>query len=151
MSGDVAIAYQQFGEGDVDLVWTPGAFSNVELAWERPEPARFYRALGSFARVILFDKRGTGLSDPTPVLPVDCALAIARGVEDLGLHIRGGLHTGECEAIGPATRCPGEADDAPACDRRIRDAPARASRARRLVHSPPRPRRQKAGSGRDFG
>ena len=63
MSGDVAIAYQQFGEGDVDLVWTPGAFSNVELAWERPEPARFYRALGSFARVILFDKRGTGLSD----------------------------------------------------------------------------------------
>jgi len=63
MSGDVSIAYQVVGEGDVDLVWTPGAFSNVELVWEDPASARFFGALASFARLILFDKRGTGLSD----------------------------------------------------------------------------------------
>jgi pimeloyl-ACP methyl ester carboxylesterase len=63
MSGEVAIAYQVMGEGPFDLVWTPGAVSNVELGWEQPAQARFRRALSSFARLILFDKRGTGLSD----------------------------------------------------------------------------------------
>ena len=63
MSGDVAIAYQVVGEGPFDLVWTPGAVSNVELGWGDPPQARFRHALGSFARLILFDKRGTGLSD----------------------------------------------------------------------------------------
>jgi pimeloyl-ACP methyl ester carboxylesterase/class 3 adenylate cyclase len=62
-SGEVSIAYQVSGEGPFDLVWTPGAFSNVELAWEEPELARFVRALASFCRLIRFDKRGTGLSD----------------------------------------------------------------------------------------
>jgi pimeloyl-ACP methyl ester carboxylesterase/class 3 adenylate cyclase len=62
-SGDVSVAYQVLGEGPFDLVWTPGAFTNVELIWDDPAEARFRRALASFARLIVFDKRGTGLSD----------------------------------------------------------------------------------------
>jgi pimeloyl-ACP methyl ester carboxylesterase len=63
MSGDVAIAYRVAGDGPVDLVHTPGSISNVELLWEHPLFARFTERLASFARVIHFDKRGTGLSD----------------------------------------------------------------------------------------
>jgi pimeloyl-ACP methyl ester carboxylesterase len=63
LSGDVSIAYQVIGDAPFDLVWTPGAFSNVELTWEDPDQARFFRALASFSRLIIFDKRGTGLSD----------------------------------------------------------------------------------------
>jgi class 3 adenylate cyclase len=62
-SGGVSIAYQTFGDGPVDIVCVPGWFSNVELGWEDPYKARFYDRLASFSRVILFDKRGTGLSD----------------------------------------------------------------------------------------
>jgi pimeloyl-ACP methyl ester carboxylesterase/class 3 adenylate cyclase len=62
-SGDIAIAYKTVGEGPFDLVWTPGAFSNLDLMWEEPALARFYDGLASFARLLLFDKRGTGLSD----------------------------------------------------------------------------------------
>jgi len=62
-SGDVRIAYQVFGDGPIDLVWIPGFVSNVEFIWDYELTARFARRLGSFARVIAFDKRGTGLSD----------------------------------------------------------------------------------------
>ncbi len=62
-SGDVNIAYQVYGSGEHDLVVVPGWISNVELFWEEPRVARFFANLGRFARVILFDKRGTGLSD----------------------------------------------------------------------------------------
>ncbi len=65
-SGDVHIAYQVVGEGPTDLVFVPGWVSNVEVLWEEPRVARFLERLASFARVILFDKRGTGLSDPVP-------------------------------------------------------------------------------------
>lgn len=61
------LAYQVFGEGPVDLVLVPGFVSHVELVWEHPAPARFLERLGSFARVIMFDRRGTGLSDPVSV------------------------------------------------------------------------------------
>jgi pimeloyl-ACP methyl ester carboxylesterase len=66
-SGRVHIAYQVLGEGPLDLVWTPGWISHVELLWEMPAAARFFRHLASFGRLILFDKRGTGLSDAVPV------------------------------------------------------------------------------------
>ncbi len=66
-SGNVSIAYQVFGDGPVDLVYVPGWVSNVELIWDDPLLSRFFRRLGSFARVITFDKRGTGLSDPVAV------------------------------------------------------------------------------------
>jgi pimeloyl-ACP methyl ester carboxylesterase len=63
MSGDVAIAYQVVSEGPFDVIWVPGAVSNVELMWEDERRARFVRAVGSFCRLVTFDKRGTGLSD----------------------------------------------------------------------------------------
>ena len=66
-SGDVNIAYQVVGDGAVDLVYVPGWISNIELTWEEPAHARLLRRLASFSRLILFDKRGTGLSDPVPV------------------------------------------------------------------------------------
>ncbi len=62
-SGDVAIAYAVAGEGPVDLVLTPGSFSHVELLWQHPLFAAFLDRMASFSRVIVFDKRGTGLSD----------------------------------------------------------------------------------------
>jgi class 3 adenylate cyclase len=68
-SGDVHIAYQVFGEGAVDLVFVPGFVSHIENYWDEPNFARWLRRLGSFSRVIMFDKRGTGLSDQVSELP----------------------------------------------------------------------------------
>jgi pimeloyl-ACP methyl ester carboxylesterase len=61
-SDDVHVAYQVFGKG-LDLVFVPGFVSNIEAAWELPAHRAFFRRLASFCRVILFDKRGTGMSD----------------------------------------------------------------------------------------
>jgi pimeloyl-ACP methyl ester carboxylesterase len=63
----VNIAYQVAGEGPLDLVYVPGWISNVELMWEEPAHAHVLGRLGRFSRLILFDKRGTGLSDPVPL------------------------------------------------------------------------------------
>lgn len=63
-SGDLSIAYQVFGDGPHDLVLIPAFVSHLELAWEMPHIASFLERLASFCRVILFDKRGTGVSDP---------------------------------------------------------------------------------------
>ncbi len=68
-SGNVHVAYQVFGEGPIDLVFFPGFVSNIETYWEEPSLARWLRKLGGFARVITFDKRGTGLSDRLEMLP----------------------------------------------------------------------------------
>lgn len=65
-SGDLNIAYQVFGDGDRDLVYVPGWVSNVELMWDDPVLASILRRLGTFARVVTFDKRGTGMSDRVP-------------------------------------------------------------------------------------
>ena len=62
-SGDVHIAYQVLGSGPPDVVFVPGFVSNVEATWQSPSRANFFRRLASFSRLILFDKRGTGLSD----------------------------------------------------------------------------------------
>ena len=68
-SGDVSIAYAVVGEGPFDLVFIAGwVLSSLEVAWEGP-PADFFRRLASFSRLILFDKRGTGLSDRTTGIP----------------------------------------------------------------------------------
>jgi pimeloyl-ACP methyl ester carboxylesterase/class 3 adenylate cyclase len=63
-SGELSIAYQVFGSGGTDLVIAPGFVSHVELFWQQPLARRWFERLGTFSRVILFDKRGTGLSDP---------------------------------------------------------------------------------------
>jgi pimeloyl-ACP methyl ester carboxylesterase len=62
-AGDVNIAYQVVGDGPVDLVWTYGLASNIEVFWEEPSLAAFFRRLSEFTRLILFDRRGCGLSD----------------------------------------------------------------------------------------
>ncbi len=68
-SGPVSIAYQVVGGGELDLVLVPGFVSHVEVAWEEPKLARFLTRLGSFSRLIVFDKRGTGMSDPVASPP----------------------------------------------------------------------------------
>jgi len=65
-SGSVHIAYQVIGDGPIDLVFVPGFVSNIEECWEQPGLAAFLDRLASFTRLILFDKRGTGLSDHVP-------------------------------------------------------------------------------------
>jgi pimeloyl-ACP methyl ester carboxylesterase len=62
-SGEVRIAYQVVGSGPLDLVFVPGFVSDIDLFWEMPEWAYFFSRLAAFSRLILFDKRGTGLSD----------------------------------------------------------------------------------------
>ena len=62
-SGHVRIAYQVVGDGPFDLVFVPGFISNLDLAWEDPVRAQVWTRLAAFSRLILFDKRGTGLSD----------------------------------------------------------------------------------------
>jgi class 3 adenylate cyclase len=63
-AGDVHIAYQVVGDGPIDLVYVPPQLQQVELLWEEPRVAAFFARLARFARVILFDRRGIGLSDP---------------------------------------------------------------------------------------
>lgn len=101
-SGNVHVAYQVFGEGPIDLVFFPGFVSNIETHWEEPSFARWLHKLGSFARVIMFDKRGTGLSDRVEVPTMDERLDDARAVMDaagsqraavLGLSEGGSLAT----------------------------------------------------------
>jgi class 3 adenylate cyclase len=101
-SGDARIAYQVVGGGPIDLVFVSGFVSNVEGYWEDPVFAPFFERLASFARVLTFDKRGQGFSDPTPEPPtleqtMDDALAVmdAAGMEHAALF---GISEG-----GPAT------------------------------------------------
>ena len=68
-SGDVRIAFQVVGSGPFDLVFVPGFISNLDIAWESPPRARFFSRLSSFSQLILFDKRGTGLSDRVSAMP----------------------------------------------------------------------------------
>lgn len=68
-SSDLSIAYQVFGHGSRDLVYVPGIVSHIELAWEEPHTAAFLRGLGEAFRVIVFDKRGQGMSDRIDGVP----------------------------------------------------------------------------------
>lgn len=67
-SGDVNVAYQVIGEGPIDLILAWGFGTHIEVLWDLPAYARFIERLTSFARVIVFDKRGMGLSDRPSVL-----------------------------------------------------------------------------------
>ncbi|MGH2952672.1 MAG: adenylate/guanylate cyclase domain-containing protein [Solirubrobacterales bacterium] len=68
-AGDLSIAYQVVGDGPTDLVLVPGFATHLELEWETPPYERFLERLVSFSRLIIFDKRGTGLSDPVNDVP----------------------------------------------------------------------------------
>lgn len=129
------IAYQVVGDGTMDLVIVPGWISHLDLMWSDPGWPTFIGELASFARVILYDKRGTGLSDPVDSVPTldsraddlrcvldaaDCDRVALLGFSEggpisvlfaatypqriralvLGIDVRCGLHTGECEIRG---------------------------------------------------
>jgi pimeloyl-ACP methyl ester carboxylesterase/class 3 adenylate cyclase len=68
-SGDASIAYQVVGDGPLDVVLVLGFATHLELQWESPAFARFFERISSFSRLIIFDKRGTGLSDPVTEVP----------------------------------------------------------------------------------
>ena len=78
-SGPISVAYQVLGEGAIDLVMVPGFVSHVEVAWEEPRLARFLTRLAAFSRLIVFDKRGTGMSDPVEGPP-----SMDERMEDIG-------------------------------------------------------------------
>jgi pimeloyl-ACP methyl ester carboxylesterase/class 3 adenylate cyclase len=77
-SGDAHIAYQVLGDGPIDVVMVPGFVSNVEHYWEMPNVPELFGRIASFARLILWDKRGTGLSDPVVGVP-----ALEERIDDL--------------------------------------------------------------------
>src|ERR1700676_4175048 len=94
-SGDVHIAYQAFGEGPINLVLVPGFVSNVENYWDEPDLARFLNRLGSYARVVTFDKRGTGMSDRVAELP-----GLEQRMDDLrAVMAAPGMEQGACVGI----------------------------------------------------
>jgi class 3 adenylate cyclase/alpha-beta hydrolase superfamily lysophospholipase len=68
-SGEVHIAYQVVGDGPIDLVYVPSWISQIEHYWEEPVVARYFNRLASFSRLIMFDRRGSGLSDPVADAP----------------------------------------------------------------------------------
>lgn len=83
LANGVHIAWQAFGSGPVDVVFVPGWFSNVELIWDSPWQRRFFTRLSSFSRVLLFDKRGTGLSDrEAPAFALEDRMDDVRAVMD---------------------------------------------------------------------
>jgi class 3 adenylate cyclase len=75
---DGAVAYQAFGDGPHQVLWIPDWHNPIEMLWEEPRFERFCAELARFGRVILFDKRGTGVSDP---IPTASAFSIAPTVE----------------------------------------------------------------------
>ncbi|MFL5822370.1 MAG: alpha/beta fold hydrolase [Solirubrobacteraceae bacterium] len=92
-SGDLHIAYQVVGEGPIDLIWIPGWISNIDHYWEEPTVARYFNRIAAFSRLILFDRRGTGVSDPLTRAPtleeqMDDVVAVmeAAGSEQAGLY-----------------------------------------------------------------
>jgi pimeloyl-ACP methyl ester carboxylesterase len=107
-SGDLHIAYQVLGEGPVDLVWVPGWISNIDVYWEEPAVAVYFERLAAFSRLILFDRRGTGVSDPVSMAPtleeqMDDVVAVmdAAGSEKAALYAQ--LEGGAMAAMFAAT------------------------------------------------
>lgn len=82
-SGDVNIAYRVVGDGPVDLVYVQGACTHLDVYWELPAFRRYCERLGQFSRLILFDKRGMGMSDRVPgAMPLDVRMDDIRAVMD---------------------------------------------------------------------
>jgi pimeloyl-ACP methyl ester carboxylesterase len=107
-SGDLQIAYQVTGSGPVDLVWTTGATSNLDLFWEQPHFVRIFEQLASFTRFIIFDKRGTGLSDRPDHLAtleerIDDIRAVMDAVGSERAHILGISEGGSMAMLFAAT------------------------------------------------
>jgi len=107
-SNGLHIAYQVYGSGPRDLIIVPGFISNLELIWEDPELARFLERLASFNRVIMFDKRGTGLSDrggkpPTLEERIDDLLAVMEATRSKEAALLGVSEGGPMSILFAAT------------------------------------------------
>ena len=107
----VRIAYQTLGDGPCDLLVVPGLVSHVGLIWDDPDQARFYEGLAAFARVIVYDKRSTGLSDRTVAIPaMDERIADTLAVMEAAKSTRAavlGISEGGKMALTLAARHPG--------------------------------------------
>lgn len=107
-SGGVRIAYQVVGDGPVDLVCVPSAVSHLEVFWEEPSVARYLRRLASFSRLILFDKRGVGMSDRIQGVPtlderIDDMRAVMDAVESSPAALFGMSEGGAIAALFATT------------------------------------------------
>jgi pimeloyl-ACP methyl ester carboxylesterase len=92
LSGNVHIAYQVVGEGPFDVVFVPGYVTHLELAWKLATFAPFLESMGSFCRLIRFDKRGTGMSDPVSGAPtLETRMDDVRAVMDAAASERAAL------------------------------------------------------------
>jgi pimeloyl-ACP methyl ester carboxylesterase len=107
-SGNVSIAYQVVGNGPIDLVIVMGWVSNVEYSWEEPSLSNFLKRLSTFSRLIIFDKRGTGLSDHVSELPtleqrMDDVRAVLDAVGSMNAALLGVSEGGPMCALFAAT------------------------------------------------
>jgi pimeloyl-ACP methyl ester carboxylesterase len=107
-SGDLRIAYATFGEGPVDFVFVPGFVSHLEAWWEARPAARFFGRIASFSRLIMFDKRGTGLSDPFVGVPtleerIDDVRAVMEAVDSKSAFVCGLSEGGPMSILFSAT------------------------------------------------
>jgi pimeloyl-ACP methyl ester carboxylesterase len=107
-SGDLSIAYQVIGQGPPDLIWCIGSYSHLDLLWEDPVFARTFERLGETARLLLFDKRGMGLSDRTDTLytleqRVDDIRAVLDAAESGGAYLMGFSEGGAMAGLFAAT------------------------------------------------
>src|SRR5438094_2104085 len=107
-SGDTSIAYQVVGNGPIDVVLVLGFATHLELQWELPSFARFFDRISSFARLIIFDKRGTGLSDPVTEAPtleqrIDDVRAVMDAAESERAALFGISEGGPMSALFAAT------------------------------------------------
>ena len=107
-SGDIQIAYSVQGSGPVDLVWTPGSISHLEAQWENAHFARILERVATFSRLILFDKRGTGMSDRPAGIPtleerIDDIRAVMEAARSERAHIFGISEGGSMACLFAAT------------------------------------------------
>jgi class 3 adenylate cyclase len=107
-AGDVSIAYTLTGDGPLDVIWVPTWIHQVEHVWQEPSIAATYERIGRFARLLNFDRRGSGLSDPMVGAPtleeqMDDVLAVMRAAGSEKAAVVGMLEGGPLAALFAAT------------------------------------------------
>lgn len=138
-SGARSIAYQVFGDGEVDIIMVPGLASHLEMLWEQIGWRRFVTALGAIGRLIVFDKRGTGLSDPVDLdepLTLDQRMTDTEAVLDAvgsGRSVMFGLSEGGPMGLYAAIARPDRVGALLVYGSAVLDSPHGRERRRRLV------------------
>jgi pimeloyl-ACP methyl ester carboxylesterase len=109
-AGDLHIAYQVVGDGPIDLLFVPSWFSHLELLWQGPHEERVLSRLASFSRLIVFDPRGTGMSDPVPLAEppmleerMDDILAVLHAAGSTCAAVFGAAYGGQLAALFAAS------------------------------------------------